>query len=62
MGNKGLNPDIIANRTINILQTNRPKTRYVITPNKLINYLIPGFLPDRWVDKITARILNLTKK
>ena len=62
MGNKGLNPDIIANRAIHILQTNRPKTRYVITPNKLVNYLIPGFLPDRWVDKITARVLNLAKK
>ena len=62
MGNKGLNPKIIGNRALKILQTNKPKTRYVITPNKLINYLIPGFLPDRWVDKITAKMLNLSKK
>ena len=61
MGNKGLNPKIIGNRALKILQTNKPKTRYVITPNKLINYLIPGFLPDRWVDKITAKMLNLSK-
>ena len=62
MGNKGLNPDIIGNRALKILQTNKPKTRYVITPNKLMNYLIPGFLPDRWVDKIIGKMLNLSKK
>jgi len=62
MGNKGLNPDIIGNRALKILQTNKPKTRYVITPNKLMNYLIPGFLPDRWVDKIIGKIFNLSKK
>ena len=61
MGNKGFKPDIIGNRIVKILQTNKPKTRYVITPNKLINYLIPGFLPDRWVDRITAKILGLHK-
>ncbi|MBI45219.1 MAG: oxidoreductase [Candidatus Marinimicrobia bacterium] len=61
MGNKGFRPDIIGNRIVKILQTNKPKTRYVITPNKLINYLIPGFLPDRWVDRITAKILGLHK-
>jgi len=62
MGNKGLNPNIIGDRALKILQTNKPKTRYVITPNKLMNYLIPGFLPDRWVDKILSKVLNLSNK
>ena len=62
MGNKGLHPDIIGNRIVKILQTNNPKTRHVITPNKLMNYLVPGFLPDRWVDRMIGKMLGLIKK
>ena len=62
MGKKGLHPDVIADKVVYILQTNKPKTRYVITPNKLMNYLVPGFLPDRWVDKIIGRMLGLSNK
>ena len=62
MGANGLNPDIIGNKTVEILSKNNPKTRYVITPNKFRDYLIPGFLPDRWVDKMVGKMLSLIKK
>ena len=62
MGKKGFHPDVIGDKIVYILQTNKPKTRYVITPNKLMNYFIPGFLPDRWVDKMIGKLLGLTKK
>ena len=62
MGANGLNPDIIGNKTVEILSRNNPKTRYVITPNKFRDYLIPGFLPDRWVDKMVGKMLSLIKK
>ena len=62
MGANGLNPDIIGNKTVEILLRNNPKTRYVITPNKFRDYLIPGFLPDRWVDKMVGKMLSLFKK
>ena len=62
MGANGLNPDIIGNKTVEILSRNNPKTRYVITPNKFRDYLIPGFLPDRWVDKMVGKMLSLFKK
>ena len=62
MGKKGLHPDVIGDKIVYILQTNKPKTRYVITPNKLMNYLVPGFLPDRWVDKILSKVLDLSNK
>ena len=62
MGANGLNPDIIGNKTVEILSRNNPKTRYVITPNKFRDYLIPGFLPDRWVDKMIGKMLSLFKK
>ena len=42
--------------------TNKPKTRYVITPQKIKNYLMPGFLPDRWVDNMVGKMLGLIKK
>lgn len=62
MGMNGLNPQIIGQRVVKILMTNKPKTRYVITPQKIKNYLMPGFLPDRWVDRLTGRMLGLIKK
>ena len=62
MGKNGLHPDIIGDRVVNILKTNKPKTRYVITPNKLMNYIVPGYFPDRWVDKLIGKMLGLIKK
>ena len=62
MGKNGFNPDIIGKRVVKILMTNNPKTRYVITPQKIKNYLIPGFLPDRWVDRLTGKMLALIYK
>ena len=44
------------------MNTNTPKTRYVITPNKMKNYLMPGFLPDRWVDNMIGKMLGIIKK
>ena len=62
MGKKGLHPDVIGNLILKTLLTNKPKTRYVITPGKIMNYIIPGFLPDRWVDKLLGKMLGLIKK
>ena len=61
MGKNGLHPDLIGNLVHKILLTNKPKTRYVITPRKLRNYIIPGFFPDRWVDKLIGTMLGLIK-
>ena len=62
IGYNGLSADIIGKKVLNILTKNNPKTRYVITPNKLQNYIIPGFLPDRWVDKLIGKLFGLIKK
>jgi short-subunit dehydrogenase len=58
----GFPPKIIGEKVLNIMQTNRPKTRYVITPKIIKNYFIPGFLPDRWVDRMIGKMLGLIKK
>ena len=44
------------------MKTNKTKTRYVITRNIFKNYYIPGFLPDRWVDRLIGKMLGLIKK
>ena len=62
MGKYGLHPDLVGNLVLKVLLTNKPKTRYVITPEKLKNYIIPGFLPDRWVDRLVGKMLGLIKK
>lgn len=62
MGKYGLHPDLIGSLALKILLTNKPKTRYVITPGKLMNYIIPGFLPDRWVDRLVGKMLGLIKE
>ena len=62
MGKKGFDADIIGNRVKEILQDPSPKTRHVITPNRFINFTLPGILPDRMFDKLVGNGLGLLKK
>ena len=62
LGINGFSPKVIGENIVKILMTNKPKSRYVITPQKMKNYLIPGFLPDRWVDNMVGKMLGLIKK
>jgi len=62
MGKKGLDADIIGNRVKSILQNPRPRIRHVITPNRLLNYTLPGILPTRMYDKLVGKGLGLLKK
>ena len=61
LGIDGFPSHVIGERVVKIMKTNSPKTRYVITPKIFKNFLIPGFLPDRWVDKMTGKMLGLFK-
>jgi NAD(P)-dependent dehydrogenase (short-subunit alcohol dehydrogenase family) len=58
---KGLDPDVIAKRIEKIIISNSPKTRYVLSPNKLRDYILPGLLPDRWLDRAMSKALGLKK-
>ena len=62
LGKKGFDADIIGNRVKEILQDPSPKTRHVITPNRFINFTLPGILPDRMFDKLVGKGLGLLKK
>ena len=58
---KGLDADVIAKRIEKIIISNSPKTRYVLSPNKLRDYILPGLLPDRWLDMAMSKALGLKK-
>ena len=60
-GKSGIDVDIVGNKIKQIIEMQKPKTRYVITGNKLINYTLPSILPDRMFDKITAKMLKIIK-
>jgi len=61
MGKKGFDPDIIGNRVKSILQNPKPRIRHVITPNRFLNYTLPGILPSRMFDKLVSKGLGLLK-
>ena len=61
-GKQGLESDSVAKLIKQIIESNRPKTRYVISANKLRDYYLPGLFSDRFFDKIISKMLKLTKK
>ncbi|WP_296579205.1 SDR family oxidoreductase [Phreatobacter sp.] len=44
------------------LSAPQPKVRYTITPSPLMNWVLPRLLPARWLDRIAAKRLGLTRK
>ena len=62
MGKKGFDADIIGNRVKSVLQDPSPAIRHVITPNRFINYTLPGILPTRMYDKLVGKGLGLIKE
>ena len=60
-GKLGLDAEAVSKKIKKIIEMKKPKTRYVITGKKLINYTLPSILPDRLFDKLTAKMLGITK-
>ncbi len=56
----GLPPEAIGAAVAKALTTAHPKTRYVLTPSPVQHFAM-NHLPKRWVDRIMARMLGLTK-
>jgi NAD(P)-dependent dehydrogenase (short-subunit alcohol dehydrogenase family) len=51
-----------ADAVMTALTARRPRTRYVVTRNKLINFVLPRLLPDRVMDRLIAGKLGLRQK
>jgi short-subunit dehydrogenase len=60
LGRKGLAPERIGETVWTALTTPRPKTRYVVTPEPLTNWM-GNNLPKRMVDSTIAKRLGLTR-
>ena len=59
---EGLHVDKVGQLITKVIQMTSPKTRYVITGRKWLDYILPGILPDRWMDKLFAKFLGIHKE
>ena len=59
---EGLHVDKVGKLITKVIRINNPKTRYVITGRKWLDYILPGILPDRWMDKLFAKFLGIDKE
>mgnify|MGYP001280030580 CR=1 FL=1 len=58
---EGLSVDKVGKLVEKVVTSKKPKTRYVITGRKWMDYILPGILPDRWVDRLFAKFLGIDK-
>lgn len=58
LGRKGLPPEKIGETVYTALTTAKPKTRYIVTPEPLTNWM-GNTLPKRFLDKMIAKRLGL---
>lgn len=57
----GLPASVVSDKILTALTVAKPKTRYVI-PNEWIRlWLVPRYLPDRWLDRIADRMLGFAR-
>ena len=59
---EGLDVDRVGKLVSKVIKISRPKTRYVITGRKWIDYILPGVLPDRLLDRLFAKFLGIEKE
>jgi NAD(P)-dependent dehydrogenase (short-subunit alcohol dehydrogenase family) len=52
----------VADAVMTALTARRPRTRYPVVRNPLINWLLPRMLPDRVLDRVIARQLRLKRR
>jgi NAD(P)-dependent dehydrogenase (short-subunit alcohol dehydrogenase family) len=57
-GAKGLKPEFLGAKIMHALTTPKPKTRYVITPEPFLNFMLNN-LPKRMADRLIASRLGL---
>ena len=45
-----------------VITIKNPKTRYVITGRKWLDFILPGILPDRMLDRLFAKFLGIDRE
>ena len=59
---EGLPVEKVGSLIEKVITAKNPKTRYVITGRKWLDFILPGILPDRWLDKLFAKFLGIDKE
>jgi NAD(P)-dependent dehydrogenase (short-subunit alcohol dehydrogenase family) len=49
----------VTRRVVQALESRRPKARYLVPDRYFMYWVLPRLLPDRWLDRIIDRMLNL---
>lgn len=60
VGKKGLKPEVLGEAVWKALTVAKPKTRYVVTPDRIEHFMV-NHLPKRMVDNLIAGRLGLKK-
>jgi NAD(P)-dependent dehydrogenase (short-subunit alcohol dehydrogenase family) len=58
-GVHGLPAERVGTLVMHALTTSRPKTRYALAPNILMEWWLPRLLPKRWIDRLAAKSYGL---
>jgi NAD(P)-dependent dehydrogenase (short-subunit alcohol dehydrogenase family) len=61
-GRKGFPPERIGEAIYLALTMPKPKTRYALVANPLVNWTLPNLLPTRLVDRLIAKRVGLTRR
>ena len=56
---RGFTTDYLARRIVKVFEKRKPKTRYTMAPQALVNFYIPRLLPARVLDGITKRLMRV---
>lgn len=56
----GLPPERVGAVIYRALTIKRPKVRYAVVPNPMVDIVLPALLPKRVIDKVFARMMGLT--
>lgn len=62
MGKDGLEPETVSVVVKKALETDKPKSRYVITNKYISEWLLPRLLPDKYLDSLITKEVGLIKK
>ena len=61
-GIHGLAASRVGDLVLHALTTRRPRTRYALAPNLLMDWWLPRWLPARWIDRLAAQSYGLPDK
>lgn len=59
LGKQGISPDNVAKITRKAIESKNPKTRYVVSGNKLSEWILPRILPDKIFDYLITKEVGI---